>query len=269
VLDGFVIEGKDIEQAPIKEAKGKPPVLKRHFLAISVSVIVHLILALLLFFISEKHQPKQVKITSKAIKSYLYKMPPKPVIDVPKAIQEPPEKIIAKEEIKTELKPKVLQQESANKAEVIKETPLKMNEVSEASSLEKPSQKAVQATFSSYKQLDSLRDSINKKIIEQGVSEYQQFRSPSVMHADQIPVPHSTLQLTPEQEREKKTTKMSDDISITKYDNGLCTIERKQFLGSPVEGSTSAFACGESKFDKSFRDHMKKVRDKIMPETNK
>jgi hypothetical protein len=68
-----------------------------------------------------------------------------------------------------------------------------------------------------------------------------------------------------EEVHEKNTLKMSDNISITKHDNGTCIIEREQFLGSPVEGSTSAFACGESKFDKSFREHMRKVQNKIMP----
>ena len=53
---------------------------------------------------------------------------------------------------------------------------------------------------------------------------------------------------------------MSNDISITKYDNGICTIERTQFLGSSVEGSSSAFACGKNKFDKNFREHMNKYK---------
>jgi hypothetical protein len=128
------------------------------------------------------------------------------------------------------------------------------------------SQKPVQASFSAYKQLDSLRSSINEQIMAQEFTERQQFRSPSIMHGEQIPVPHSNIQLTPEQKKEIKTTKMSNDISITKYDNGICAIEREQFLGSPVEGSSSAFACGESKFDKSFREHMKKVREKVMPQ---
>ena len=90
----------------------------------------------------------------------------------------------------------------------------------------------------------------------------------SVMHGEQIPVPHSNKQLTPEQEREKNTTKMSDDISITKYDNGICIIEREQFLGSPVEGSSSVFFCGKSKFDQSFREHMKKVQKKLIQLNN-
>ena len=138
-------------------------------------------------------------------------------------------------------------------------------EVNKASLNVKPANKTIQPNISSYKQLENLRNSINKQMIEKTPSSYQQYRTPSAMNTNQKLVPHSTLQLTPEQEREKKITKMSDDISITKYDNGICTIERKQFVGSPVEGSTSAFSCGESKFDKSFREHMKKVRDKIMP----
>ena len=268
MLDGFVIEGNVIEQAPLKAAKEEMHVLKRPSLAILFSVLVHILLAFSLFFIAEKQQPKQVTTTKKAIKSYLYKMPAKPVIVESMVVKEVSEEVKVKKEIKLEKKPEVLKQENTSQAESKKENNLKVNEASKASSLTKPkttTKKAVQATFSSYKQLDNLRNSINKKIIEQGVSDFQQFRSPSVMHGAQIPVPHSTEQLTPEQEREKRTTRMSDDISITKYDNGICTIEREQFLGSPVEGSSSAFACGESKFDKSFREHMKKVSDKITP----
>jgi len=274
VLDGFVIERSILEQAPLKAAKGRMHVLKKHSLAISISVFVHLLLAFSLFFIAEQQQPKQVEITNKAIKSYLYKMPDKLVIVEPKTVKQVPEEVKIPEKIKIEKKPDELKKESANQTVSKKENNLKMSESSKVSSLTKSkskskskttTKKAVQANFSSYKQLDSLRNSINKRIIEQGASDFQQFRSPSVMHGDQIPVPHSNVQLTPEQEREKKITRMSDDISITKYDNGLCTVERKQFLGSPIEGTTSAFACGESKFDKSFREHMQKVQDKIMP----
>lgn len=86
------------------------------------------------------------------------------------------------------------------------------------------------------------------------------------MHGEQTVVPPSLVKLTPEQARNKNTTKMSNDISITKHEDGTCTIDRAQFLGSPVEGSSSVFACGERKFDKSFREHMKKVQEKLMPQ---
>ena len=121
------------------------------------------------------------------------------------------------------------------------------------------------AGFSSFKQLESLRKSIKEKVMAEGVAAHQQFRSPSIMHGAQMPVTRSNKPLTLEEAHEKNTLKMSDNISITKHDNGTCIIEREQFLGSPVEGSTSAFACGESKFDKSFREHMQKVQNKIMP----
>lgn len=259
MLDGLIIEGDVLEHMPLAVVKVKAHPLKRDCLAIIVSVFVHFLFVLLLFFVAEKHPPKQVKTTQKAIESYLYKMPSKPVTVESLVTKRKPEENIVKKEIKIEKKPDVFE---PNKVQTDEPSPISLPSKSKPSS---KIQKPIQATFSSYKQLDSLRNSINEKIIEQGVSDFQQFRSPSVMHGEQIPVPHSNKQLTPEQEREKNITKMSDDISITKYDSGICTIERKQFLGSPVEGSTAAFACGESKFDKSFREHMKKVRDKIMP----
>lgn len=263
MLDGFIIKGNVLEQTSLEAAKVKTHILKRHYLAISVSIVVHLLLALLLFLMAEKQQPKQVKITKKAIKSYLYKMPSKPII-----------KQVIKEEVKEERKVKPKKIIEKSKAVPVSSThtssvkPIKPVKPAKPKA-ESETKKTVQATFSAYKQLNSLRNSINEKIMSDELSELQQFRSSSVMHGDQIPVPSSTIQLTPEQARDKRTTRMSDDISITKYDNGICTIERKQFLGSPVEGSTSAFSCGESKFDKSFRAHMQKVRDKIMPAKNK
>jgi len=269
VLDGFVIEGNVFEQVPLKAATVKTHVLKRHSLAISVSVLVHVILALLLFFIAEKQQPRQLEITQKAIKSYLYKMPARPVNSV--VVKQVPEEIKVKDKNKNKEKEKV---KIEKKLEVLEPKKIATEISSTVSLPSKPkasttAKESMQASFSAYKQLDTLRSSINERMMAKELSELQQFRSPSVMHGEQIPVPHSDIQLTPEQEREKRTTKISNDIAITKYDNGICTIEREQFLGSPVEGSSSAFSCGESKFDKSFREHMKKVRDKLMPLKNK
>ena len=261
MLDGFVIEGNVLEQVPLKAATVKTHVLKRHSLAISVSVLVHVILALLLFFIAEKQQPRQLEITQKAIKSYLYKMPARPVNSV--VVKQVPEEVKVKEQLKIEKKPEALE---PKKVSTGASSTVSLPSKPKASTTAKGS---IQASFSAYKQLDTLRSSINERMMAKELSELQQFRSPSVMHGEQIPVPHSDIQLTPEQEREKRTTKISNDIAITKYDNGICTIEREQFLGSPVEGSSSAFSCGESKFDKSFREHMKKVRDKLMPLKNK
>lgn len=274
MFNEFVIEGNIIEKSQPKEAKGIVYALKKHSTAIFISLVVHSFLVLILFFIAEEHPPKEIKNTQKAIKSYLYKAPVKVIEKETLKVEQSPEKKVVKRDKPTEKKQETKQETKqlaneekievqAKKNPVMAKTP---NEVIKSSSNKEQKKKPAQATFSTYKQLDSLRNSINQKIMQQGVDNVQQFRSPSVMHGEQIPVPHSKYKLTPEQERESKTTRMSDDISITKYDNGICTIERKQFLGSPIEGSISAFACGESKFDKSFREHMKKVQEKIMPQ---
>ncbi len=256
MLDGFVIKGNTIAQLPLAAAKGKMHVLKRPYFAISISIFVHLLLALLLFFMAEKQQRKEVKTVKQAIDSYLYKMPAKPVIK-------------EQEKVKTEAQQTPIEQsKAAPPVTSISSLPVKSVKPVKAK-LKTETKKTIQTTFSAYQQLNSLRSSINEKIMVDELSKRQQFRSPSVMHGEQVPVPHANEQLTPEQEREKNTTRMSDDISITKYDNGICTIERKQMLGSPIEGSSSAFACGESKFDKSFRAHMQKVRDKIMSAKSK
>jgi len=221
---------------------------------------------------SDNQRPKHVEITKKAIKSYLYIRPVKKV-----------EIKLAKDEVEIKeqpikLEPEVIVDKKIEQKVTEKEEKVAMKKQEQptpiATSTTQVQPKSIelnstQKSFSAYKQLDNLRSSINKKIMEKEIAQSQRFRSASVMHGEQIPVPHSNVQLSPEQEREKKITRMSNDISITKYDNGLCTIEREQFLGSPVPASSSAFACGESKFDKSFREHMKKVRDKIMPVKNK
>jgi len=257
VLDGFVIAGNTIERMPLETTKGKMHALKKHYLIILVSILVHLLLALLLFFIVEKPQIKEIKVAKKAINSYLYKMPAKPIV----------KQILPK---KAELKKEENQQASEQIKLVSAVTPTPSLAVKAVKvNPETATKKTVQATFSAYQQLNSLRSAINEKMMADELSELQQFRSPSMMHGEQASVPHSAIPLTPEQEREKKTTRMSDDISITKYDNGICTIERKQMLGSPIEGSSSAFACGESKFDKSFREHMNKVQEKLLPVKNK
>ena len=286
VLDGFIIEGNVLEQTSKKLDEVKINVFKKHCRTVLVSILVHIVSLILLLFVAEKQQAeqeKQIKIIPKAIKSYLYKMPVKPVKVQPVKAQPEIVKVqpaIVKKEVKQELskdekiekvvdikqKKLIIQQEEIQKAITPNKT-FKLAIIPDPLSTKTKSQnpQPAQATFSAYKQLNNLRNSINAKMMAQEVSNLQKFRSPSVMHGEQIPVPHSNKQLTAEQVRVQNTTKMSNNISITKYDNGHCIIEREQFLGSPVEASRSAFACGESKFDKSFRAHMKKVQAKLLP----
>ncbi|NQY64504.1 MAG: hypothetical protein HRT38_12350 [Alteromonadaceae bacterium] len=113
-------------------------------------------------------------------------------------------------------------------------------------------------------QLKQLRNELDEKSINEAVAEFSQFRSASVMTGKQIPVPHSVPLKDAAREREKNTTNYADGISIIKNEDGKCSVETD--LGSVgIEGvkSVQFFSCGESKFDKRFRLHMKKVRSKF------
>jgi len=285
VLDGFTIEGHVLAAEDDKVEKVKNRDLSKYYFTIFISVMVHAILASALLFIADKPQIKAVKVEAKAIKSYLYKMPIKAKKSPPKPEikKEQVKKIAAKEKpvaVKQALDKQMVNKKALTPAALVKTTSLpkpkpkpkpkqqskpRNSVVTAAVQQKTDANKSVKATFSAYKQLNNLRSAINEKLITEQLSARQQFRSPSVMHGKQFPVPHSTIQMTAEQKKTQNTTRMSDSISITKYDDGLCVINREQFLGSPIEASSSAFACGESKFDKSFRAHMKKVQEKLLP----
>jgi hypothetical protein len=282
--DGFVIKGDVINQAPMKVASSKVSFLKKHFFTIVISIFVHLLLISLLLLTTKKQISQPVKITNVAIKSYLYKMPTKTVAVNPvtvttilteakiiKVVEAPkkPEEKVSKKIIPKNVAENIVKEVQKNKSF---ESYSQMNKPDEKPSIIKreslstvqSAKESAPATFNSFQQLNNLRNSINNKIIEQEVLNLQKFKSPSIMHGNPDFVPHSYKKLAPEQVRENNTTNVSNDISIIKNGNGTCTIERKQFFGSPVEGSTSVFACGESKFDKNFREHMKRVRDKTL-----
>ena len=256
MLDGFVIEESRVKPLANSSNESKIAVLKKRYTSFLASVCVHVFIVVILFYVADKQKVKHEPMVGKVIKSFLYQKPAKTKVleqenkpETKEFIQDKTPEVLAPIPREIE-KPEIEKTISHNKSTAT---------ISNNNAL--PERKT---GFSPVKQLESLRNSINKQIIEQSVSKHQQFKSASKMHGAQDLVPHSKKQLTYEQQREKNTTKMSDNISITKYDNGVCTIKREQFLGSPVEGSSSVFACGESKFDKSFREHMKKVNAKLI-----
>lgn len=265
MLDGLVIKGNElaaISSNPVESDNSKK---KNDYTSVAISAFVHILLASLLFFIAEKEQIKPDKITNNAIKSYLYQMPPKKVESKPVAQELP----IQKHQAPTNHIPVKNAENVSTQNTKATTTPKAMQDLTVKDQVKvtvKPNvNTSLPKGFSAYKQLDNLRANLKNKAISQELSQLQQFRSPSVMHGEPIPVPASMVQLTQDQERSQNTTKMSNNISIIKHDNGVCTIEREQFLGSPVEGSSAFFACGEAKFDKNFREHMNKVKNKIIP----
>lgn len=248
--------------------------LKGPYTAIVISVLLHSLLLLALIYSATK-QPKVIKLDkpkSTPIKSFLYSAPKKIEVKQSTVIkstnekkptqkieqkQAAPKKTVQTERSKTEAKKpvtkpvtKTLSTQVTNA--VKSETVTTKNKVSGTSG----------ASFSSYDRLSRLRQKLDNQQREQAFSELTQPRSTSEMDGEPFPVPKTIVPLTVEQ-RQKLNTSSSHVGSITKNDNGTCTIYREQVLGSPVHATTASFACGESKFDKSFREHMEKVQAKF------
>lgn len=238
--------------------------------AILFSVIIHVILLLVLYATVSPPHIKQAPNKS-AIKSYIYQ--PKKVIEK-QSEPLPARDEIVPQDIEPQINPiekKILEDAREPKIDVTEQKPIateKKNEQNlpnEVTVKPDPFQQPTPVqTSSPYGNLNKLRDSINQNIIANEMYQQQQTRSPSVMHGDEIPVPHSTIQKSEIQKREEATTSYGEGVDVIKGDDGLCFVERD--LGAVgIEGvkSSQAFACGESKFDRSFREHMKKVREKL------
>jgi len=272
-------------------------VLNGHYTAVFISTAIHITLLIALIYLSTDIKiPVEKPISEPAIKSYIYKPPVQPLLKVIEANEKKEETMGVTEKPKT-AKPitsaqkltekkiekaaeqsdenNIILETTKNKVKPDKEEEKKAQALSPSPSLpvlpslaikpQKPVSAGFQKRFSAQEQLSRLRRSINSNVIKGAYKQHTQARSVSDMDGAPIPVPHSVKKLTAEQ-RYKSNTSTTGHNKITKHDNGTCTIHREQMLGSPIEATTSGFACGESKFDKNFRQHMKKVRDKVMPQ---
>ena len=84
------------------------------------------------------------------------------------------------------------------------------------------------------------------------------------MHGTPTLVPHSTVTQSNDEKKKQATLSMSADKSIIKGDDGNCSlVEDLSVVGMEGVTAVSGFSCGETKFDKSFREHMNKVRTKL------
>jgi len=236
--------------------KGRSP-------ALLISIFVHVLIFLLLSRI-DNHVPEKVSPPIKAIKSYLYKRP-----------APPKEKVIPEPTKTTKIAVVPLQQKEENeKKEITPSTTPPVNKEINIESIAPLSQQkdnrelsnkvVARPTFSALEQLNKLQNSINNKVMQQGLQQYQQHRSVSVMHGKPIPVQHSKKQLTEEEKKAAITTRLSDNVSLEKGDDGSCFVERDlSNVGMEGVKSRETFACGPNKFDKSFRAHMKKIKEKL------
>lgn len=124
--------------------------------------------------------------------------------------------------------------------------------------------KQVKKKPDSITQLENLRSKLNQRATSNIDNPYQSYQAPSIFNTNAKSVPHSVPLRDEEKEREKRTKNMGAGIAITKGENGGCSITQDLSVYGLSEGSSKQFFnCGESKFDKSFREHMKKVKAKI------
>ncbi|WP_143764333.1 hypothetical protein [Cognaticolwellia mytili] len=217
-----------------------------------------------------------------AIKSFLYRTP---------KVEKPIEKISEEQPIKDDVKPKESEQKNQEVPKdklpkeiksvnvIAKPAPTLKNENSLSKKLEpsllpapveqstpQPQQppQSPRKKLDSFTQLQRLRSKLNQSARTPTDNPYQRYKSPSVFNSNPKAVPHSVPLKDEEKEREKSTKNMGGGIAITKGENGSCEIKQDMSVYGLNEGSSiQKFSCGETKFDKSFREHMKKVKTKL------
>ncbi|NMP32083.1 hypothetical protein HII17_10930 [Thalassotalea sp. M1531] len=234
-------------------------------IAIIASVFVHLALFGLVSLTIEK--PIHIEKPPETISSYLYTPTTPPPIEQEAPIKEVPVQQ-AVEVIKSKVSTSDVEEVTERVKEVVSNPPNKASTHTPKPEVNKQILTSTQGEASikaeAFKQLDRLRESISNQVIEDSVNQFQQHRSVSAMHPNPLPAPKSVVPLTRAQKKEKNTVRYSDDLSIIKGEDGRCGIE-EDLSKVGIEGvkAYSSFNCGESKFDKSFRLHMKKVAKKL------
>ncbi len=208
-------------------------------------------------------------IEPKAIKSYIYLPPKIESLPPPVMTTEEEEKISS-----TVIEEKIATKEKPEEKKVTKEVNKTEEPIVPAESIEpiinkdvqiKPqAAKKISRSFSAYGQLKNLQKNLDEQMFEQESVDFGKSNTGSIMHGKPSLVPHSEIQISEEEKTKRASKQISSDLTFTKGDDGSCTVKRDLSVVG-MEGLTSveSFACGKSKFDKSFQDHMKKVREKL------
>lgn len=243
------------------------------FTAVAISICLHILIIILVTLVSPNPLKAKKPVSDKrTIKSFLYQTPkaiakrPKVAAVEPKTTQSPATKIEQHQanEVKTIKEEIVTPTEEGTKVERTEKHNNLNNPITD-SKIEKHSPKVSEQakTTDSYSRLQRLRSQLNQQA--QTYSNYNTNRgSPSVFNPSPQTVPHSVPVKDLEQERKLNTKNMGSGIAIAKGDDGTCSITQDMSVYGLNEGSsTQHFSCGESKFDKSFRKHMEKVREKM------
>ncbi len=273
---------------------------KGTYTAILFSLVVHGII-ILLIFITHSHKEKSIKKINKSppIKSFLYYAPNLTTAQANQNKQQPLKKIIEepnrseadhnKQEVLVTEEP-ITNKPSTNKPAIDLAAKNPVTPLNKA--IQKPSIPSIPSTINntlvlpkasntvpdlplplptpsnqkldSFTQLQRLRSKLNNGSAPTVDNPYQHDQPPSIFNATTKTAPHSAPLKDEEKEREKNTKNMGAGIAITKGDDGRCSVTQDMSAYGLSEGSSvQFFSCGESKFDKSFREHMKAVKEKL------
>jgi hypothetical protein len=263
-------------------------VLKGNYTTVIYSLLVHGLLFFIIFIAQPKKQHSVQSLAKVVpIKSFIYYAPKlaepvATVTDEPRVETTPPAIIETKKspEKKHQEQPKEQQNlfdKDAEKATKLATDSSKLNHSTETvittlpaekkpafSSQPPPLPKPMKRKLDSFTQLQNLRSKLNQRAINNADNPYRNYQAPSAFNTENKSVPHSVPLKDEEKERKKRTKNMGAGIAITKGEDGRCSITQDLSVYGLSEGSsTQFFACGESKFDQSFRAHMKKVKAKI------
>lgn len=260
-------------------------VQKGTFTAVLLSLIVHSLI-LFVMFVTPSDKQKIVKSPSKhaPIKSFIYYAPKLDKTELKAIKTKPLEKEILIEDLtaakkdhenaktKHASKPKNTEKLIDKTLDKALEKPfndtiskvIELPKVRPKRSQPKPLPEPTRRKLDSFMQLQRLRSKLNQDSVSNTENPYQSDQPPSIFNTDVKTVPHSVPLKDEAQTREKNTKNMGAGIAITKGDDGRCSITQDLSAYGLSEGSSRQFfSCGESKFDKSFREHMKKVKVKL------
>jgi hypothetical protein len=237
--------------------------------AVTVSIILHLLVVLLLINTTDKPIDNFTKTPKvQPIKSFIYYKP----VEIKK------EKIVAasvnneikkelektpplKEELQSSIK-EPEQTKILSKPKVKSEQPSTPLATATAKQLKNQQAKPVK-NYTNSQRLSRLKDKIKQQIIKQEMYNYSKPNTGSIMHGTPTYVPHSVVEDTEKKKISSTASQVGNGFSITKNDDGVCTLTEDLSTIGLQGKTTSQFGCGLSKSEKAFNSHMKKVRKKL------
>lgn len=247
---------------------------KKAHLTILISLLLHVVVILLLNNSQTRVIPS-ANTTPASIKSYIYQRPKveiKQELPQPKPENKQPSSEIKKiEAVKPLTDKKLTKQEKLSlikPVETKSHVPIKTlidtpRNTPSVKTINPKAKTAHQQSFS-LRNLRQLREKIQQQTNEEFQRELGQPNTGSIMHGTPTLVPHSKVTQSNDEKKKQATLSMSADKSIIKGDDGNCSlVEDLSVVGMEGVTAVSSFSCGETKFDKSFREHMNKVRTKL------